>query len=128
MADAALLSQKNIEALITKGYEYILGDRLKSEPEAIKRRVIELKVAEGQPKELATKNGRLIVSYSPQRAFVDKKNREKGLKRLEKKVAGSKLKKEHINNRRYNKYLTLIGEVNISIDYEKYRADSIWDG
>lgn len=128
VADAALLSQKNIEALITKGYEYILGGRLKNEPEAIKRKVIELRVAEGQPKELATKNGRLIVSYSPQRAFVDKKNREKGLKRLEKKVAGGKLKKEHINNRGYNKYLTLIGEVDISIDYEKYRADSIWDG
>lgn len=128
VADAALLSQKNIEALIAKSYEYILGGRLKNETEEIKGKVIELKVEEGNPKELTTKNGRLIVSYSPQRAFVDKKNREKGLKRLEKKVTGGKLKKEHINSRGYNKYLTLTGEVDIAIDYEKYNADSIWDG
>jgi hypothetical protein len=32
-------------------------------------------------------------------------NREKGLKRLEKKVTGGKLKKEHINSRGYNKVL-----------------------
>jgi transposase len=128
VADAALLSQKNIEALIAKSYEYILGGRLKNETEEIKGKVIELKVEEGNPKELTTKNGRLIVSYSPQRAFVDKKNREKGLKRLEKKVKGGKLKKEHINSRGYNKYLTLTGEVDIAIDYEKYNADSIWDG
>lgn len=128
VADAALLSQKNIEALESKGYEYILGGRLKNETEEIKEKVIRLSIEEGNPKELITKNGRLIVSYSPQRAFVDKKNREKGLKRLEKKVAGGKLNKEHINNRGYNKYLTLTGEVSITIDYEKYKADGIWDG
>jgi transposase len=128
VADAALLSQKNIEALSAKGYEYILGGRLKNETEDIKEKVIELSVEEGKPKELATKNDRLIVSYSLKRAFVDKKNREKGLKRLEKKVVGGKLKKEHINNRGYNKYLKLTGEVSIAIDYEKYNADKIWDG
>lgn len=65
VADAALLSQKNIEALNAKGYEYILGGRLRNETDEIKEKVIELKVEEGKPKELTTKNGRLIVSYSP---------------------------------------------------------------
>ena len=128
VADAALLSQKNIEALKAKGYEYILGGRLQNETAEIKEKVIELSVEEGKPKELTTKNGRLIVSFSLQRAFVDKKNREKGLKRLEKKVITGKLKKEHINNRGYNKYLKLTGEAGIAIDYEKYSADKIWDG
>lgn len=128
VADAALLSQKNIDALVARGYEYILGGRIKNETDEVKVKIPELKVEEGQPQELITKNGRLIVSYSSKRAFTDKRNREKGLKRLEKKVAGGKLKKEHINNRGYNKYLTLTGEVNIAIDYEKYDADAIWDG
>lgn len=128
VADASLLSQKNIEALRTKGYEYILGGRLKNETNEIKANIIELQIKEGKPQELMTKNGRLIVSYSSKRAYIDKKNRDKGLKRLEKKVSNGKLKKEHINNRGYNKYLTLIGEVNIVIDYEKYQADKIWDG
>ena len=128
VADAALLSQKNIDALQENGYEYILGGRLKNESEEIKTKVIELGVEEDKPQELNIKNGRLIVSFSSKRAYNDMKNREKGLKRLEKRVKSGKLSKEHINNRGYNKYLKLSGEVNISIDYEKYEADCIWDG
>jgi transposase len=128
VADAALLSQKNIDALQENGYEYILGGRLKNESEEIKTKVIELGVEEEKPQELKIKNGRLIVSFSSKRAHNDMKNRDKGLKRLEKRVKSGKLSKEHINNRGYNKYLKLSGEVNISIDYEKYEADCIWDG
>jgi len=128
VADAALLSQKNINALQENHYEYILGGRLKNETEAIKSKVIKLGVEEGKPGELKSRNGRLIVSYSQKRARNDKINREKGLKRLEKKVRTGKLTKDNINNRGYNKYLKLSGEVNITIDYEKYEADSVWDG
>jgi len=128
IADAALLSQKNIDALKQHGYEYILGGRLKNETEVIKTKVIELRVEEQKPKELKTKNGRLVVSFSSKRAHKDRKNREKGLKHLEKRVRSGKLSKEHINNRGYNKYLKLTGETSISIDYEKYETDSIWDG
>ncbi len=127
VADAALLSQKNIDALQENQYEYILGGRLKNETEAIKAKVIELSIEEGNPRELKSRNGRLIVSYSQKRARNDRINREKGLKRLEKKLRTGKLTKDHINNRGYNKYLKLLGEVNITIDYEKYEADSVWD-
>ena len=67
-----------------------------------------------KPKEVKSKNGRLIVSFSPKRAY-NEKNREKGLKRLEKKLRSGKLTKEHINNRGYNKYLKLSGEMNIPL-------------
>ncbi len=128
VADAALLSQKNIDALQENQYEYILGGRLKNETEAIKAKVIELGIEEGNPRELKSRNGRLIVSYFQKRARNDRINREKGLKRLEKKLRTGKLTKDHINNRGYNKYLKLLGEVNITIDYEKNEADSVWDG
>lgn len=128
VADAALLSKKNIDALRENEYEYILGGRLKNETEIIKTKIIKLEAEQGKPKELKSKNGRLVVSYSPKRDYNDKKNRKKGLIRLEKRVRSGKLSKEHINNRGYNKYLKLSGEVNITIDYEKYEADSVWDG
>ncbi len=128
VADAALLSQKNIDALKVQKYEYILGGRLKNETDEMKDKIIALGVEEGLPKELDSKNGRLIVSFSRKRAHNDKKNREKGLKRLEKKVEIGKLTKKHINNRGYNKYLRLEGETIIFIDYNKYEADSAWDG
>jgi len=128
VADAALLSKKNISALKEKGYKYILGARLKNESEDMKAKVLALKVEESRPKEVKSENGRLIVSFSSKRAHNDKKNRERGLKRLEKRVKSGKLTKEHINNRGYNKYLELSGEVNITIDYQKFEADGAWDG
>ena len=128
VADAAMLSEKNILALQNNKYQYILGARLKNESDDIKEKVLGLEVEEDKPKELKSKYGRLIVSFSSKRAYNDNKNRQKGIKRLEKRVKSGKLTKEHINNRGYNKYLTLSGEIDISIDYEKYEADCVWDG
>lgn len=128
VADAALLSQKNINALRENHYEYILGGRIKNETDDIKAKIIELNVEENKPKEIKSKNGRLVISFSQKRAKKDKKNREKGLRRLEKRVASGKLTKDQINNRGYNKYLTLSGEIKVTIDYKKYNTDSVWDG
>lgn len=128
VADAALLSEKNIDALQKAGYQYILGARLKNETERVKKEILNLNIEENKPSETTNKHGRLIVSYSSKRAHNDRKNRQKGLARLEKRVKSGKLTKEHINNRGYNKYLKLSGSVDIDIDYEKYKADEIWDG
>lgn len=128
IADAALLSQNNIDALKNENYKYILGGRIKNESEDIKKKVLALNVKEEKPREISYLNGRLIISFSAKRAFNDQKNREKGLKSLEKRVNSGKLSKKHINNRGYNKYLKLTGDIEISIDYEKFKNDSVWDG
>lgn len=128
VADAALLSQKNIDALKREGYEFILGGRIKNENDAVKKQILALNISENSPKEIVCGNGRLIITYSSKRASKDLDNRMKGLKRLEKKAIGGKLTKEHINNRGYNKYLKLEGETKISIDYQKFNQDSVWDG
>lgn len=71
---------------------------------------------------------KLIVTYSDSRAKKDCQNREKGLRKLEKRIKTGKLTKSSINNRGYNKYLKMNGEINIEIDYTKYNADAAWDG
>ncbi|HKJ78291.1 MAG TPA: transposase, partial [Prolixibacteraceae bacterium] len=48
--------------------------------------------------------------------------------KLEKKIRTGKLTKASINNRGYNKYLKLDGKVTVSIDTDKFNADSKWDG
>jgi transposase len=113
IADAALLSESNIEALRRHDYHYILGARIKNETEAIKEKILSLDIKEGEPKEVTSKKGRLIVSFSSKRARKDKKNRDKGLKRLEKKVKTGKLTKEHINNRGYIPFQTIPEAVSI---------------
>lgn len=128
VADSALLSKKNLESLQNNGYAYVLGGRIKNESREIKDLVLNLKTTEEVPTELPHLYGRLIVSYSEKRSRKDRHNREKGLKRLEKKVKTKKLTKEAINNRGYNKYLKLEGETKVTVDYEAFKADQVWDG
>lgn len=129
IADSGLLSNDNIAALEANGYEYILGARLKNEPHKIKDQILQLTFSDGDTNGISKSNNtRLIVNYSTARASKDAYNRKRGLARLEKQVKAGKLTKSNINNRGYNKYLRLSGEVSIEIDYEKYNQDKVWDG
>lgn len=129
IADAGLLSNDNIKELQQKKYHYILGARIKNESNAVKRKILALSLADGESTLLEKDSTqKLIVSYSTKRAKKDAANRRKGLEKLERNIANGKLTKQHINNRGYNKYLKMDGTINITIDYEKYKADSKWDG
>jgi transposase len=129
IADSALLSRANIAELQGKGYEFILGARIKNESQSIKRKILALKLANNQSTVITKSDGtRLIISYSDKRAQKDHFNRQRGLRKLEKRIKSGKLTKANINNRGYNKYLKLDGDVSISIDRDKFEADGKWDG
>lgn len=129
VADAGLLSRKNIEALVSDGYEYILGARIKNENKAVKQRILDLGLTDGQVASIETDDGlRIVVSFTEKRRKRDAFNREKGLRRLQEKVASGKVGKKHINNRGYNKYLRLQGEATIDIDMQAFEKDAAWDG
>lgn len=129
IADAGLLSNDNLEELQTKKYQYILGARIKNESSPLKEKILALSLSDGESMSLEKNpNQTLVVSYSAKRAKKDAANRKKGLEKLERNLAKGKLSKQHINNRGYNKYLKLEGTINITINYEKYKADSKWDG
>jgi transposase len=129
IADAGLLSNNNIKKLTEAGYTYILGGRVKNESNDIKGAILKLQLKDKELAEVKKdKRTRLIVSYTEKRAKKDRYNRERGLKRLEDKINKGKLSKSHINNRGYNKYLKLSGNIEIKIDYEKFEADNCWDG
>lgn len=129
IADAGLLSNDNIKALESKGYEYVIGARIKNESETLKSQILSTSFADGTTKSYSkTKTTRLIVNYSVSRATKDAYNRKRGLTRLEKQVKRGRLTKSNINNKGYNKYLKLTGDVVIEIDYQKYNKDTVWDG
>ena len=71
---------------------------------------------------------RLVITYSDKRQRKDSHNRERGLLKLRQKVKSGKLTKESINNKGYNKFLTLKGEVKVEIDEEKVKKGQKWDG
>jgi len=129
VADAGLLSKANIEELTKDGYQYIIGARPKSESDRVKEQILSLDMKYGDVVEIEKDGGvRIVLSCTERRAKKDAHNRQRGLARLQKKMASGRLTKQNINNRGYNKYLKMEGEVTISINMEKYEADAAWDG
>jgi transposase len=124
VADAGLMSNKNIEQLIEGGYEFIIGARIKNETQQLQQQILLQSLKDGESLSFnKTDNIRLIISYSANRAGNDEHNRKRGLSKLEKALQKGKLTKQHINNKGYNKYLKLTGDIRIEIDYEKFYTD-----
>lgn len=129
IADSGLLSKQNIEQLQSQGYEFILGARIKNEPAHIQEQILSLRLESGESATIEKSEGiRLVISYSAARGKKDAVNRQRGLQKLERQIKKGKLTKANINNRGYNKYLKMEGEISISIDHEKFEEDERWDG
>ncbi|MFN4956565.1 MAG: IS1634 family transposase, partial [Cyclobacteriaceae bacterium] len=109
IADSGLLSNENIEQLQAKGYEFILGARIKNESTPVKKKILSLRLGSGQSEVIKKGALKLIVTYSDARAKKDKHNRDKGVRKLEKQIRKGHLTKANINNRGYNKFLKLKG-------------------
>lgn len=131
IADAALLSDKNLKTLSEEQYQFIIGGRIKNESKEIKTAILKKSkgMKNGDSFSIKKNNGhRLIVTYSDKRARKDAYNRERGLKRLQQSLKTGRLTKENINNRGYNKFLTMQGNVQVIIDHQKVQEDQKWDG
>ena len=121
-------AKKNIEQLEKEGYEYIIGARIRSLSKADKEAVLKLGLKDGRMKSLTIKDRRYVVSMSDSRARKDARDREKGVKRFEKRFASGKITKASVNNRGYNRFLTLQGEATVTIDQDKIAEDARLDG
>ena len=128
VADVGLLSAKNIEQLEEDGYEYIIGARVRSMSKADKDTVLGLGLKDGELKSVTIKEKRHVISMSDDRAKKDAKDREKGIQRLEKRFANGKITKASVNNRGYNRFLTLQRETIVTIDQGKIAEDTRLDG
>ena len=132
VADAGMLSEENIKFLEVKSLNYIVGARMKSMSEIIKKQIFAHNFAKEQTFEITRKteletgemkDKRLIVNFSEKRARKDKINRDKLIEKLEAKIAA---KKELIKK---SKYLILENQSKIAgIDREKIEQDKRHDG
>lgn len=129
VADSGLMNSDNVAELEANGYKYIIGAKIKTESKKIKEWILSQPKIDCQMVEYDKGDGkRLLVGYTDDRARKDAYNREKGLRRLEKAYRRGTLTKENINKRGYNKFLTMEGDVKVSIDYDKLETDAKWDG
>lgn len=121
VADAAMLSSKNLEALTSAGYTYIVGSRLQKIPydiaqyqktgKLIDRQIVTTQIKEGQ---------RIIYQYREKRAALDLHNIEKQITKAEKIINGAiadrkakflsvKLKEKQLNQTLVDKAKALAG-------------------
>ena len=129
VADSGLMTEANITELERLGYKYIIGARIRSESEAVKKQILSLPKTNGRMHEIH-KGGerRLLVGYTDDRARKDAYNRNKGVRRLEKLYKRGHLTKESINKRGYNKFLDMSGDTAVMINRERIAEDAAWDG
>jgi len=131
VADAAMLSKDNLDALDQAKYPFIVAARIRNETDAMQETILTRcrGLSNGQSVVIEhEQNRRLIVSHSDQRAKKDRYNRKRGLARLRKQVGSGRMTKEQLNNRGYNKFLKLTGEVAVEIDEAKVAQAARWDG
>jgi len=131
VADAAMLSHKNLEALDREQYPFIVAARMRNDAQAVQERILQrcAGLRDGQCIEMPhEKKRRLIVAYSDKRAAKDAYNRKRGLAKLRKRVGLGQLTKENLNNRGYNKFLKLTGTARVEIDESKVEQAARWDG
>jgi transposase len=131
VADAAMLSKENLDALDQAKYPFIVAARIRNESDAMQDTILTRckGLSHGQSALIDhEQNRRLVISYSDQRAKKDQHNRKRGLSKLRKQVASGRMTKEYLNNRGYNKFLRLTGDVEVKIDEAKIVQDARWDG
>jgi len=130
VADAGMLSEKNIAFLEAEKLSYIVGARLKGMSEKFKEQIFNHDFAKEPTQDIdcSTKTEqssfkRLIVNYSEKRVKKEKYNWEKLVKKLEDKIASKKalIKK--------SKYLLWENQGTIArIDLKKIELDKRHDG
>ena len=138
VADRGMLSKNNIELTTSKGYEFILGERLKSLPAAIQKNLLDRSTYQHQwiykdqndeevcvqYKMIEQEGKTIIVTYSAKRAAKDKHDREEKLKVAEQLLKNPSLLKKKAA--RY--YLKHKGEESYSLDEEKVKNQEKYDG
>lgn len=129
IADSGMLSSSNLKALRNAKLRYIVGARIKNINKDDQDKVLSAIPQKDSSSEIELDElHRLIITHSTKREEKDKYNRERGIRKLKKKMKSGKLTKSNINNRGYNKYLKLEGHTKISFDNELVETDANWDG
>jgi transposase len=137
VADSGLLSDDNLKIIEENELGYIVGARLKNLNKATQNKVLqpqsykdqtENQYCERVSKIEVNKERNLIVTYSKSRAEKDKKDREKAIEKIQKRLNKSKNPVSLISNYGYKKYLQLKGDATIAVNEEKIKESEKWDG
>lgn len=136
VGDRAMMSEANLEALEAAGFHYVVAFPLRKlskenqllvlEPSGYTHQEADNEVTRYRIIKQGNRN--LVITYSPKRATKDQKDRDRLIKKLEKKLKACKNVKRLINNKGYLKYTEIAGQASARIDEDKVARDAQWDG
>ena len=137
VADAAMISRENQQALQRRGTPYILGARLKSRRAAERELILDLDGYEawnrdeyadsvGSLRCIADGESRLVVTHSPRRARKDERDRRRKLERLRDRLARSSSPASQCS--KGNARFLDFPEGRAELNEEKIAAAAAWDG
>ncbi|WP_259016249.1 IS1634 family transposase [Emticicia fluvialis] len=138
VADRGMLSKKNLEITNSKGYEFIIGERLKSLPQKTQQTLLDLKNyhqqwiykdATGQDvliryTTLKQEGKTFITTYSAKRAAKDKQDREDKLQHAQHLLKNP----SKINNKATRFFLKSNENQKYSLNEEKIKVSEKYDG
>lgn len=136
VADRAMFVDENLSLMEKMKINYIVASKLKGLPKDLKDKILTDDFSPAVicdefhwTREYTYKGRRLIVGYSSKRARKDQADRKRLIERLLKKVKGGKIKvKDLINNNGTKKYINVSNKSDATINTEKVKEDSRWDG
>lgn len=131
VGDRGMISQKNIDHLESKKFEYILGYRMRTISKEERHKIFshaDLKEVRKnlQFKELNYKGNRLFICFNPERAELDKNHREDILEKIRKRIRDGSILSV-ISNKDYKRFLKIEGK-KPKLDDVKISQDEIYDG
>ncbi len=135
IADRAMFSKANMEALDSSGYRYIVAAKLRKLGGVLQEQILDgenyiptsIGGNFGWVSEFEHEGRRLITSYKSRRALNDVKERQNILSKIEKTIGQKGSTKKLISNSGVKKY-TSTGNSVTYLDYEKIELDAMWDG
>lgn len=135
IADRAMFSKTNLDALDASGYRYIVAAKLKTLKASLKKQILDGENYEptlignnfAWVAEFAHENKRLITSYKSTRAMNDAKARQNILTKIEKTIGEKGSTKKLISNSGVKKYTSSDNSITY-LDDSKIESDAMWDG
>jgi transposase len=138
VADRGMLSKNNITLVSDRGYEFIIGERIKTLPQSIQKPLLDKSnykqewiYTDNEDEKITVKytslthEGKTIIAtYSEKRAKKDKADREKKLQ-----TAQTLLKQPGLLKKKASRYyLTATNDHQYTLNNEKIKADEAYDG
>lgn len=133
VADRAMMSESNLALLEEAKIQYVVAAKLKKMKGDVQNKILEgprqKQETDKACQDMLLANGRrLIVTHSLKREEKDKKDRQRGIERIQKKLGKGKSLKRLIPNHGYQKYIKIEGDGKVQLDDEKVAAEGEWDG